>query len=342
MSALLEAKGIPFEHVLVNAGSAYTLPEPPTMAYINHVMIYLPEFDVYDDPTASFAAFGILSEGTYDKPVLRVSELGATMARTPAMQAKDHVSLRRTRVTIAADGQISGETEQVATGVFAAGLRNTAVSLQNDGFERTVELRLRNFGTPGKGRFEIDSLSDLGRTYAIKGRFVLDQRVKIAPGGNQAIPLGLPIQVRPGDFILGPRYENRTLPFACYAGRQIEEIEVTFADGLPLPVGINGRKVETEAFVYTSSYRLENRTLKVRRELFSRVRSQVCAPEAEAAIAGPMKAVKGSLSTRMAFRADPKKTTPVEATESKPDTAKPAPSGERAEVAAPQRPRDVN
>ena len=47
------------ESVLINLGPAYSLPEPPTLAVLNHVIVYLPEFDLYDDPTANIAAFGM-------------------------------------------------------------------------------------------------------------------------------------------------------------------------------------------------------------------------------------------------------------------------------------------
>ena len=73
MTALLTAKGIASEQVLIQLGDAYTMPEPPTMSYLNHVMVYLPELQVYDDPTGSFASFGVLSASTYDKPVIHVS-----------------------------------------------------------------------------------------------------------------------------------------------------------------------------------------------------------------------------------------------------------------------------
>ena len=60
MTALLAAKGIASEAALINLGNAYSLADPPTMATLNHVILYLPEFDVYDDPTAASAAFGVL------------------------------------------------------------------------------------------------------------------------------------------------------------------------------------------------------------------------------------------------------------------------------------------
>ena len=61
MSALLAAKGIASEAVLINFGESYKLPEPPTMVALNHVILYLPEFDLYDDPTAKF--FGVRRVG---------------------------------------------------------------------------------------------------------------------------------------------------------------------------------------------------------------------------------------------------------------------------------------
>ena len=45
MAALLAAKGIASEQVLINFGNAYTLPDPPNMAAFNHVILYLPEFE---------------------------------------------------------------------------------------------------------------------------------------------------------------------------------------------------------------------------------------------------------------------------------------------------------
>jgi Domain of Unknown Function with PDB structure (DUF3857)/Transglutaminase-like superfamily len=53
MSALLAAKGVASEAVLINLGGVYRLPEPPTMVALNHVILYLPEFNLYDDPLVS-------------------------------------------------------------------------------------------------------------------------------------------------------------------------------------------------------------------------------------------------------------------------------------------------
>jgi hypothetical protein len=111
MAALLAAKGIRSEPALINSGGVYTLPEPPTMAALNHVILYLPDFDLYDDPTVSPAAFGVLAPDTYNKPVLRVSADGARVARTPVMKADDHVGRVKTTIKIAANGAITGNEQ---------------------------------------------------------------------------------------------------------------------------------------------------------------------------------------------------------------------------------------
>jgi transglutaminase superfamily protein len=198
MSALLAAKDIASEHVLINSGPSYTLPEPATMAYVNHVILYLPEFAVYDDPTASTAPFGVLSQGTYDKPVIHASANGSYRARTPMMRTDDHTSINRTRIVGAADGVVTGESELAGTGVFASGLRAAGAGMESNGLEASVEQRLRMLGTPGKGRFEIGPLSELPDSYIVKSRFTLNQRVNIAPGATQMIPVGLPRSAQAG------------------------------------------------------------------------------------------------------------------------------------------------
>jgi transglutaminase-like putative cysteine protease len=306
MSALLAAKGIASEHVLINAGAAYTLPDPAVMLYFNHVILYLPEFGIYDDPTVSHTPFGVLSPGTYDKPVIHASAKGAYRTRTPVMRADDHTSLSRSRIAVAADGTVTGESEQISTGVFGAGLRAAAAAMESNGLEASVEQRLRALGTPGRGRFEIAPLSELPDSYTVKGRFTLNQRLSMTPGTTQTIPVGLPLQRRPGEYLFGNRHAGRAFPFVCFAGRQVEETEIRFADGLVLPLPLRGRTIEHRLFSYSSSYRLENRTFKVRREFVSRVPGQVCPPQVEDEIAEDLKAVRGSLATRMSFPASGK------------------------------------
>jgi transglutaminase-like putative cysteine protease len=302
MTALLAAKGIASEEVLINGGNVHALDLPPTMAALDHVMLYLPEFDVYDDPTASFASFGVLMD-TYDKPAVHLSASGVRLARTPVMRPQDHTLVTHTKVTIAPNGTMAGETRQSATGLFASVARAVTAAVQNAGPEATAERQLQAFGTPGKGRYEIDSPRNLAEPYVLKGRFTLNERFAAPPAGHKAIPIGMPILGRPSDLLLGARYPGRKLPFACMAGRQVEEIEVTFAEDKPIKLNVPSRKITNRLFTYTADYRFEGRTLKIRHEFVSQVPGQVCAPEIEAQIGKQMAEVRASVNSRLSLNA---------------------------------------
>jgi hypothetical protein len=59
-AALLAAKNIESELVLIYIGKMSFLPDTPTLAFFNHLVLFLPEFSVFDDPTASDLSFGRL------------------------------------------------------------------------------------------------------------------------------------------------------------------------------------------------------------------------------------------------------------------------------------------
>ena len=300
MMALLSAVGIESEQVLIQAGNAYTLPSAPVLAAFNHVIVHLPQFGLYDDPTSGFSAFGVLGEATYDKPVVRVSGQGAVRARTPAMNPDDHVTINRTKLSIAADGTVTGETRQIAKGVFATGARNTTLRLQQLGAETAAEKQLAFLGTAGKGRFEIPVL-DNAAEYTVTGVFKLNQRMKTPFSGSYPIPVGMPIHARPGRGLFGSRQEIRTMPFVCLAGRQVEELELSFADDLPPQKPFTNRRLERKLYTYTSEYKLEGRTLRLKREFVSRVPSQVCDAAIEEQLGKDLATIAGSLRTGLMF-----------------------------------------
>jgi transglutaminase-like putative cysteine protease len=315
MAALLAAKGIGSEFVLVNGGNAHSLDLPPTLAALNHVIIYLPDFGMYDDPTASFSPFGVLSD-TYDKPVVHMSSGGVHLGRTPPMRAADHTLVTQTKVTIAADGTISGETRQSATGMFAVLARAVGSAIESNSPETIAERQLQAVGTPGKGRYQVEAPRNPTQPYVIRGRFTLNERFTSSPGSHKALPIGMPILGRPGDILLGRRSQGRKLPFTCMAGRQVEEIDVTIAGDKPLNLGVQGRKIANRLFSYRSEYQVEGRTLKIKHEFVSLVPNQVCGPEVESDITKPMAEVQASVNNRLTMN-----------TTARPPAAKPPETG---------------
>ena len=300
MGALLKAKGIASEQALINVGAIYRLPELPSPSF-NHVILYLPGFDLYTDPTVARASFAVLSESAYDKPVLHISNTGVRAARTPPMKSADHVTIAKTTARIGTDGTVKGATRQTATGVFATRARGTASQIQTQGREKFAESLLRTLSTPGTGIFEPTDPFDFSEPYSIQGEFSLVEKLQTPLRGIRNIPFGMPIQARPSLGLLGQRVVARKTDFFCYAGKQVEEIAVTFAAGLPLPQAIRGSTVDNRIFSYRASYTIEGRTLMIRREFISKVTGQVCAKEMESEIAEPLQQISRGLRTQMTF-----------------------------------------
>jgi hypothetical protein len=304
MASLLAAKGIKGEPALINAVGAYTLPDPPTMVVLNHVLLYLPEFDLYDDPTVAGAAFGVLAPDTYDKPVIRVSADGARLARTPEMKADDHVGRVRTTIKVAADGAVTGESETSSTGVFALALRSVVGAAQSSDGETAVRSMLQKLNTPGTGRIDLSRLADLADPIVVKGSFALTQPFKApAPSERVALPVGLPLAARPGEFLFPGPFTGRKIAFLCYAGREIEDIDVTFDQALPMPVPVKPISIDNARFNFQASFKVEGRTLKIHREFTSHVAHQVCPAEADAEIGGDMRTINNYVRTTYIFTA---------------------------------------
>ncbi len=301
MSALLAAKGIASEAALINLGNIYTLPEPPTLAALNHVILYLPELDIYDDPTANMAAFGVLAAEAYDKPVVRISASGARLARTPAMNPAEHTSHATTTIKIAADGTVTGQTQESNTGILGMALRYAGAVVQQAGDETVAQRQLQSFNTPGTGHIELGNSSDTLDPVGIKGTFTLTAPFKLAPGNIAAVSVGIPLTVRPGNFLLGARLPGRMSAFACWAGTQIEDIEATFDPKVPLPAALSPSNIDNPVFTYHSTFRIEDRTLKVHREFVSRVPGQSCQAQTEAQISADMDKVRADVNSAYRF-----------------------------------------
>ena len=162
---------------------------------------------------------------------------------------------------------------------------------------------LRALGHPGTGVFEPVTPFDYSEPFVVQGAFSLNEKVQTPLNGVRNIPFGMPVLGRPGARLLGQRLSGRKMDFACYAGKQVEEIELTFEKGLSLPKPTKGIAVDNKYVSYRSSYALAGRTLTVRREFESKVPGQRCTKEIEAEISEPMQRISRDVRAQMWFGA---------------------------------------
>jgi hypothetical protein len=126
LEALLAAEGIDSTPVLIDIGKSYRLPDVATLSF-NHVITYIPEFDLYLDSTAQYASFGTLPFSDGGKPVLRVKS--GEVTRTPITPPDKAKILAVAHVTIGDDGSVDGSTQFTGSGPFATELRGFLAAL---------------------------------------------------------------------------------------------------------------------------------------------------------------------------------------------------------------------
>ena len=289
LAALLAARGIASEAVLINTNLArYVLPETP-VADFNHVILYVPELDLYVDPTWNHAVFGVLPWGLYDKPVVHAVGGKSRAGRTPSQRAEDNVSEVATVATISADGRIGGTTREHAKGAMATDLKAwTAVGLTVD----RAATQLRSQGIPGTGVWISPKRDDTAPEVLLMASFKLADQIDLAAGEALLPPGGLRFLPRPGGFLLGIQDAPRQHAFPCHAGRQVETIEVKVPPGLRPTRLPADRHWTTSVAEYASSYAFSDGTLSVRREFTARPPGQVCAAEQSGELIGLMSNIR--------------------------------------------------
>lgn len=276
-NALLAARGIKADLVMVNLGAHYTLSGPPTFAQLNHAITYLPEFDLYADTSAGAAPFGALPFEEYGKPVVHAVNNGIALRHIPPL-APDQATVEvRTEAVMNDEGVMSGTTLTVAHGPFAIGLRRTSAWARAVGISGAASAQLRALGTDGSGSFALPPADDLAVSYATAGSFRLDAQPGIIEGDSFMPPIGLRMLMRPGDLLLGPARKLAYIePTPCFAGHQTEDISLQLPAGRHLTRMPKNLSFENDLLAYRSSWEMTGQVLAMHRDLVSHPAHSVC------------------------------------------------------------------
>ncbi len=300
--ALLKARGITAQTVLINLDNAYTLSTAPTIAQLNHVISYLPEFDLYADTTTAMAPFGMLPFQEYGKPIVLVGAATDVVRRMPLVPPGLAVISSTTDAHMQLDGAMFGTTHVEGTGPAAIALRLAARWVQTAGHEGAARRQLGSLGQEGTGAYSFAPPDGFEPRYVVDGRFKLDPLPEILEGDSFAPPLGLLILIRPGDFYLGP-LNRPTLPVSeptpCFSGRQTEILRIEVPEGRQ-PVRLpKDRTIRNNAFTYTTNWSVKGQVITVKRELVSAFDAPLCSGETRRAVAAAMTEIRRDQRTKI-------------------------------------------
>ncbi|MEL7159296.1 MAG: DUF3857 domain-containing protein [Bacteroidota bacterium] len=119
LGAMLKEVDIASYPVLIdwNDRSFFPVDEEFTTSAFNHMILYVPEEDMYLECTSSVSPPGYLGSGKEDRNVLWVTPEGGKLVRTPAAAPADNGYVRTIKVAIQADG---GAEIDLHTGYYGA------------------------------------------------------------------------------------------------------------------------------------------------------------------------------------------------------------------------------
>jgi lipoprotein NlpI len=282
-SALLKAKGIPSELVLIDSENSYTLPDTAVIGAFDHAITWLPEFNLYADTTAGVAPFGTLPFHEYGKPVVRITTTGSALAKTPILEDGVADVATKTTATIDNEGHITGQTVTTATGPFSTSVRQVALAIQSAGPEQAAASALQSDRMPGSGSFITPPPEELAPSYTMTATFSIGPVPDLMEGRRFEMPTPLPVASTPGDFLMGPLFNTKikdTDPTPCFSGREQEDITVTAPKGHRFQVAPPDTTIKTANLTFIARWTMSgDDTLSLHREFTSHVDTALCSGE---------------------------------------------------------------
>ncbi|MBZ0105650.1 MAG: DUF3857 and transglutaminase domain-containing protein [Sulfuricella denitrificans] len=278
LQALLAARNIKSTQALVNAGSAYKLPKIPVVSMVNHVINYLPEFDLYVDSTSDSTPFGMLPFNDQDKPVLLVEGFrdGAKTPVPPIGSNRQHVI---NVIKIEPDGSISGSAEIFQNGQGAAETRAWARKTTKDFEDDMVKNMFRGQGLIGSGKIEKDDPAELIGVYHMKARFNAKKFLKLPGSGAfyvySPLSFGMPII----SILQSTMESENEADVACGNIVAVEDFVIELPKRVKILSIPDDMKVVNNFLSYGATYKLKGNILTVKRTFDDRTKGNVCSPK---------------------------------------------------------------
>ena len=277
LEALLMAAGIPSSPALIKTTQSYKLPILAGNHYFDHVITYVPMFNLYLDSTAQFSQFGTLPMDDMGKPTLITAN--GEIGETPKSSSKRDYTITRTKLFLSRDGSITGTSEFKPHGYFITNSRAAQFSYENRDTQIVVDSILKKHLESGSGQITHGDPTDLQSEWIVKSDFKLDPLINLPGLSAFSIPTGL----APGFIKLHAtikNYNGRRYPYGCGSSKHTERVEIVF------PPSVNVRKIPKNREItigndsYKSSYTLNGKTLIVSRSWVGDQKADVCMPSA--------------------------------------------------------------
>lgn len=263
LQALLGARGIASEPVLVNWGGEYRNLPIPTPAQFNHAMIYLPKYRVIANPTNQFSSFGALDAGLSGKLIVIASDHSQVMM-TPGKDPGRNTYSMMNQLLLQPEGAILGENILNFTGNLNDTFRQV-VSLSS-ATTRVANQILSNTPEGGYGNFTSSNPNDVLQNLKVLGKWQSPYAIMMGRTLYFALPTGLdPYPAQSLRQYLTPGL--RRYPIIVGAGTFHWQTSLSLPEGTALthlPAAVD---FHNQAGRYMATYQAQGSRLQVTRNL---------------------------------------------------------------------------
>lgn len=167
MQSLLAARGIKSDPAIIDWGRRFE-PLPLWVSQFNHAIIYLPEFDLFVNPTNPYARFEALDPTLSGKLVVIATEAGR-VARTPDLRPDDAQYRLNATVKLLADGTIDGSAKLSMSAYSESTIRNAVANASSTA--DLAEQVLRATPEGGFGEYTTSAPRDLSKPFDIEAHW---------------------------------------------------------------------------------------------------------------------------------------------------------------------------
>lgn len=266
LEALLAAKGIDSSPALIGLDGMPVLPEVPLLERFNHVITYIPDFDMFLDSTGPWARFGQLPRGDLNAPVLLTRT--AKLARTPSHDARRERSAINAFFMFDAAGNMTGRTEQTLDEMDEIEARSYLSQVNQQNEAAAEDALMSASGIDGRGRLTLNSDPlDINRPFSYGFQFKADDYVDFGVVGGMTVP------VAPGGnhsfrtLYLSTAAPTNEVPFNCEAQRFDERYTLQLPASVPILAIPKDQHFSNKAGDYRVEWRREGQRVMVRHQL---------------------------------------------------------------------------
>jgi transglutaminase-like putative cysteine protease len=296
LQALLSAKSIESTGVLIGTGAAYKLPRVAAIGLFNHIVTYLPRWNLYLDSTASYYPMESYPIEYGDKPVLHVDN--GEVRRIPVYRPENRVTRAISHVTVLEDGSADIDTTVDIIGPYTAWFRRTMAGMtrrdQEDSFLRA------QFGSGVEGSFVHGNWQEWSKNYSFTAHYT--EKNMIAVPGPGAVGGGILAEGSVRSWLtrgLSERHHD----YVCYPGTVIEEVEQTFPKSLNIvALPRSGHWSQGDYTLDLTYQRVAKNKIRAVRKLVYAPLHQVCSAEAYNQSQQQLDKLRGALRSSMIYR----------------------------------------